>query len=342
MRMEQSSSGRLDELLGSSQNMQEVFALARRIAPCDVSALLTGETGTGKGMLARAIHRLSPRGSGPFVSFSCANLPENLVEDELFGHERGAFTGALTSRQGRFEAADQGTLFLDEIGDLPAGLQSKLLRVLHERTFERLGSNVPVMVDIRLICATHRDLGAMVKRGQFREDLYYRLNVIELRLPPLRERKGGIELLAHHFLERFSRAIGRKAHQFAPLAMAALEEHPWPGNVRELENVVQRAVVLSDGPCIEVCDLPAHLRLGFKQPETLNLYEEGVREFKRRLILRTLRDYDGNKVAAARVLGITRCYLHRLINELKIQSEETALTYVSGDDGGGTSVTHVN
>lgn len=151
--------------------MQQVFALARRVAPCDVSALITGETGTRKGMLARAIHRLSPRSSGPFVSFSCANMPENLVEDELFGHEKGAFTGALTPRQGRFEAANQGTLFLDEIGDLPVALQAKLLRVLHERTFERLGSNAPIAVDIRLICATHRDLGEMVRRGQFRGPL---------------------------------------------------------------------------------------------------------------------------------------------------------------------------
>ncbi|HEV2381826.1 MAG TPA: helix-turn-helix domain-containing protein [Terriglobia bacterium] len=173
-------------------------------------------------------------------------------------------------------------------------------------------------------------------------DLYYRLNVIEIHLPALRERKGGIELLAHHFLERFSRTIGRKARHFAPLAMAALEEYPWPGNVRELENVIQRAVVLSDGPYIEVCHLPAHLRLGFKQPETMNLYEEGVREFKRRLIVRTLRDYDGNKVAAARALGITRCYLHHLINELKIQSEKTVRSYVPSKGERETSVSRVN
>ena len=192
LRSAQSSAHRLDELMGFSENMQEVFALARKVAPCDVNVMISGETGTGKSILGRALHRLSPRNGGPFVAFSCANLPEHMVEDELFGHEKGAFTGALNLRRGRFEVADGGTLFLDEMGDLPVGLQAKLLRVLNDRSFERLGSNTPLTVDVRLICATHRNLEEMVKSGEFREDLYYRLNVIQLHLPPLRERSGGI------------------------------------------------------------------------------------------------------------------------------------------------------
>ncbi len=183
LRSVQSSAYRLDDLIGFTENMQEVFAMARKVAPCDVNVLITGETGTGKSILGRALHRLSPRSGGAFVAFSCANLPEHLVEDELFGHEKGAFTGALTLRRGRFEAADGGTLFLDEVGDLPLGLQAKLLRVLNDRTFERLGSNTPLTVDVRLVCATHRNLEQMVKNGEFREDLYYRLNVIQLHLP---------------------------------------------------------------------------------------------------------------------------------------------------------------
>lgn len=322
LRAEQESAGRLDDLIGFSENMQQVFGLARKVAPCDVTVLITGETGTGKTMLARAIHRLSPRAPHPFVSFSCANLPENLVEDELFGHEKGAFTGAVALRHGRFEAADQGTLFMDEIGDLPAGLQPKLLRVLHERTFERLGSNTSQTANIRLIGATHRNLEEMVKHGEFREDLYYRLNVIQLCLPPLRERTGAIPMLAYHFMQRFSREFGKGVVRLSPAAARAVEEYPWPGNVRELENVIQRAVVLADGPMIEVHHLPPSLRNGFETPKPAQSYEDEVRDFKRRLIIRTLRECEGNKAETARVLGLARGYLHRLINELDIHSDK--------------------
>jgi two-component system, NtrC family, response regulator AtoC len=333
----QTSGRRLHGLLGSSPAMQELFLMAERIAPCDVNVLITGETGTGKELLARAIHHGGARGAGPLVAFSCANLPETLVEDELFGHEKGAFTGAFLARQGRVEAANHGTLFLDEIGDLGLGLQPKLLRVLQEKTFERLGSNKTINVDIRLISATNRNLQEMVQQGKFREDLYYRLNVVELRLPPLRERRDDISLLAHHFLQRSSELFHKKVRRFSPAMMQALEQYNWPGNVRELENVVQRAVVLSDGHSLEVAQLPASLRSiapveePVAQPvaveaeaETpLMSYEDEIRRFKRNLILRTLREYGWRKAESARTLGVARGYLHRLIHQLEIHEEES-------------------
>ena len=325
LRSAQSLADRLDDLIGFTENMQEVFAMARKVAACDVNVLITGETGTGKSIMGRALHRLSPRNGGPFVAFSCANLPEHLVEDELFGHEKGAFTGALTQRHGRFEAADGGTLFLDEIGDLPLGLQSKLLRVLQDRTFERLGSNTPLTVDVRLVCATHQNLEQMVKDSKFREDLYYRLNVIQLHLPPLRERSGGIIMLAHHLLQQISREFNRNVTRFSRLAIEAIDEYAWPGNVRELENVIRRAVVLAEGQTIEVWNLPAKMREGLDEAQAVRSYEDELRDFKRRLVIRTLQKCDGNKAETARVLGVARGYLHRLIHDLKIQTEETSL-----------------
>jgi DNA-binding NtrC family response regulator len=316
-------SGRLHELLGTSSIMQELFALSQKIAPCDVNVLITGETGTGKELLARAIHQMSSRSSRPLVAFSCANLPETLVEDELFGHEKGAFTGALTMRRGRIEAADQSTLFLDEIGDLALGLQPKLLRVLQERTFERLGSNNTVSVNLRVICATNRNVDEMVQQGKFREDLYYRLNVVRLHLPSLRERRDDIPLLAQHFLETSSDQFRKKARRFSQSALHALEEYAWPGNVRELQNAVQRAVVLSEGPSVESWQLPAGIRSSCDAPQVTRSYEEEVREFKRRLVLRTLRECGWRKAESARVLGVARGYLHRLINQLGIQEEGT-------------------
>jgi DNA-binding NtrC family response regulator len=309
----------LQELLDSTEPMQRLAELARKVALCDVSVLITGETGTGKELVSRAIHRLSSRSEAPFVAFSCANLPENLVEGELFGHEKGAFTGAIALRRGRFEAADKGTLMLDEVGDLPLSLQAKLLRVLQERSFERLGSNTPVTVDFRLICATHRNLPEMVSRGLFREDLYYRLNVMQLHIPPLRDRRGGIPLLAQRFLERFSAQFGKKTKRFSRLALHVLGEYDWPGNVRQLENVVQRAVVMADGSTIEAWHLPVALRNGFDDTAAaVHSYEEEVRDFKRRLIFRTLQECGWSKAETARTLGVARGYLHRLINQLQI------------------------
>jgi transcriptional regulator with GAF, ATPase, and Fis domain len=317
--------------------MQEVFSLAQKIAPCDVNLLITGETGTGKELLARAIHHMSARGARAMVSFSCANLPESLVEDELFGHEKGAFTGAFAQRHGRIEAAHHSTLFLDEVGDLGIGLQPKLLRVLQERSFERLGSNNTQNVDIRLICATNRNLSELVQQEKFREDLYYRLNVVEMHLPPLRERRDDIPLLAQHFLEASAEQFKKKAKRFSQPALHVLEEYAWPGNVRELSNVVQRAVVLSDGHNIDVSQLPASMR-GCEIPLVSRSYEEEVRDFKRRLVLRTLRECGWRKAESARTLGVARGYLHRLINLLGIEELEEKVSVETPTQSQATQV----
>ena len=342
LRVSSRATGSLHELIGTSGPMQDLFAMARKIAPCDVNVLITGETGSGKELLARAIHHLSPRSNGPLVAFSCANLPETLVEDELFGHEKGAFTGALMSRRGRVEAADHGTLFLDEIGDLGVGLQPKLLRVIQQRSFERLGSNNTTGVDIRLICATNRNLTEMVQKGTFREELYYRLNVVQLHLPPLRERRDDIPLLAHQFLEKFAGQFRKKAGRFSPQALQALEEYNWPGNVRELENVVQRATVLCEERVIELQHLPASLReclpvVAIEEecdnPAFRRSYEDEVRRFKRDLVLRTLRERGWCKTESAKALGVARGYLHRLIRQLDIEEakDETSASELGED-----------
>jgi DNA-binding NtrC family response regulator len=347
VRMQEMRNGQLHELLGSSSCMQELFALVGRVGPCDVNVLITGETGTGKELLARAIHQIGPRSSNPLVAFSCANLPEALVEDELFGHEKGAFTGAVHLRQGRIEGANHGTLFLDEIGDMGLGLQPKLLRVLQEKTFERIGSNKMIYADVRLISATNRDLREMVEQGKFREDLYYRLNVVELRLPPLRERRDDIPILVHHFIKKAAERFRKKELRVAPSAMKALEQHHWPGNVRELENVIQRAMVLSDGQVLDLSQLPVLLRNGNSEsvpaegpqeiapvdlqeelrteyhPASINSsYEDEMKRFKRNLVLRTLRQNGWRKAESARALGVARGYLHRLINQLAIKQED--------------------
>jgi DNA-binding NtrC family response regulator len=318
LRRQARSPGRFGDMIGFTDGMTRTFELARKLASCDISVLITGETGTGKELLARAMHQLSPRCSGPFVGFSCANLPETLVEDELFGHEKGAFTDAVAARRGRFEMADGGTLFLDEIGDLDLGLQAKLLRVLQQRTFERLGGNTSITTNVRVICATHRKLESMSGQGKFRTDLYYRLNVVQLPLPSLRERRDDIPLLAHHFLSCYAKQFQKKTRGFSPLAMHALEEYSWPGNLRELENAVQRAVVMADEATIEIWHLPKNLCDGFDRVVSGHTYEEAVRDFKRRLILRTLRECGGRKTEVARTLRVARSYLHRLINQLQI------------------------
>ena len=315
-----SSVARFGQLIGTAPAMAEVFAVADRIAPCDVTVLITGETGTGKELLAHAIHDRSRRSSGPFVACSCANLPDTLIDDELFGHEKGAFTGAEALRRGRFETAHGGTLFLDEIGDLPLSLQSRLLRVLQERCFERLGGSSTVPIDIRLICATNRDLEAMVRERTFREDLLYRLNVVQLRMPPLRERRQDMMVLSQRFLEWFGSKFDKRMTGFSPESLRALEEYHWPGNVRELENAIQRAVVLAETSTVELADLPADIAgVVDCRPVRETGYDVEVRDFKRRLVGRMLRVCNGNKSEVARTLKIARPYLHRLIETLEIE-----------------------
>jgi len=341
LRTAQNSSGKLHDLLGTSPAMQELFNLARRIAPADVNVLITGETGTGKELMARAIHQIGARSTGVMVAFSCANLPETLVEDELFGHEKGAFTGAHMCRQGRLESANRGSLFLDEVGDLPIGLQPKLLRVLQERKFERLGSNRSIDIDVRLISATNHDLAELVKQGKFREDLYYRLNVVELRLPSLRDRRDDISILAYHFLRKYAQVFQRNVRRFSAATLTALERYDWPGNVRQLENVIQRAVVLSEGHTLETHHLPPSIegagpqlvseRDGWQKTEASS-YEDQLRRFKRDLLRRTLQENGWKKAESARALGIARGYLHRLINQLEIREEhEVAIEKHTGD-----------
>jgi DNA-binding NtrC family response regulator len=327
-------SGSLPGIIGGAPRMQEVFALARKIAPCDVNVLITGETGTGKELLASAIHHMSSRIAGPFVAFSCANLPETLIEDELFGHEKGAFTGAHAARRGRLEAADQGTVFLDEVGDIGLALQPKLLRVLQARTFERLGSNTSINANIRVVSATNRNLQEMVQQGKFREDLFYRLNVVHIHLPALRERRDDIPLLAQHFLQKFAELFHKNAKRFSPSAMLALEEYSWPGNVRELENVVQRAVALSDRPVVDSEALPDAIQENCAHLKSSDSYEDEVRQFKRRLVLRTLQACGWNIVESARTLGVARGYLHRLINQLELRGrEDNVIQYPTGKPG---------
>lgn len=311
----------VEGLLGNSKAMEQVNDIVRKVAGVFTSVLVTGESGTGKGVVAQAIHRLSPRAKKPFVAFSASSFPETLMEDELFGHERGAFTGALQSRRGRFEEANGGTIFLDEIGDLPLHLQTKLLRVLQERTVERLGSNVSHPIDVRLICATNRNLEKMVREGTFREDLFFRISVVKVEMPPLRQRGEDIPLLAEYFLRMFAKVHNKRARGFTPGYLSALSRHSWPGNVRELQNVIERSLVLADGnEHLGVRDLPMELGT-FVAPERevpANSFHEAVQSFKRELVRSALRMHSGNKLKAARELGISRCYLHRLLNQFKM------------------------
>jgi transcriptional regulator with GAF, ATPase, and Fis domain len=253
-----------EQIIGRSPALMDVLAHVGRVAPTDASVLVTGETGTGKELIARAVHSASPRRDKPLIKVNCAALPAGLVESELFGHEKGAFTGAIARRQGRFELADGGTIFLDEIGELPAEAQVKLLRVLQEREFDRVGGTAPIRVDVRVIAATNRDLLQEVRGKHFREDLYYRLNVFPVRLPPLRERRDDIPLLVHFLVNKFAPRVGKRLDGVSRETMRRLQEYPWPGNVRELENVLERAVILATGATLEVAPdlLPAPAKPG--------------------------------------------------------------------------------
>ncbi len=299
----------LHGLVGSSEPMQRVLEHVRKVAPTDATALVLGESGTGKELVARAIHDGSPRRDKPFVSVSCAAIPEGLLESELFGHEKGAFTGAVRRKLGRFELAHEGTLFLDEVGELPPSVQVKLLRVLQEHAFERVGGEETVEVDVRLVSATNRDLAAMVKDGRFREDLYYRLDVVSIRLPALRERPGDVEELARHFLALAAPRLGRAVSGFAPEALEALRRHRWPGNVRELENVVEQALVFAEGELVTAAELPDALRRAPPSP-TLPIpagdrsLTEVLEDLERQLILAAYEKAKGVKAETARLLGI--------------------------------------
>jgi two-component system response regulator AtoC len=301
------------QLIGQSPAMVEVYKLVARVARLDTTVLLLGETGTGKEVVARAIHYASPRADGPFVVVDCTALPEALFESELFGHERGAFTGAQAARRGLFETAGGGTCFLDEIGELSPVLQAKLLRVLQEQAIRRVGGNDWIPVSVRIIAATNRDLRKRVEEGSYREDLYYRLNVVSIALPPLRERREDIALLAQHFLDKYVRASGKPIRGFARETLARLSAHHWPGNVRELENAVERAVALSSAELIMPEDLPPHPRQEAPAPLILpdpRMTLEGV---KRWYVDRVLQEFGGNKVRAAEVLGIDRGTLYRIL-----------------------------
>ena len=294
----------LEGLLGASAAMQRVYQVVRQVAPARASVLITGESGTGKGEVARALHALSPRASAPFVSLHCAALAESLLESELFGHEKGAFTGADKRRIGRFEQADGGTLFLDEIGEIPPGTQIKLLRLLQERSFERVGGNDTIKVDVRVVAATNKNLPEEVRERRFREDLYYRLNVVHLEMPPLRQRGNDTVLLAEHFLRRFARENNRRIDGFSDAARSKLVAHRWPGNVRELENAIERAVVFTEGELVEAEALPfdaapATIEGGPRVPGAT------MAELEKHAILATLDAVGGSTSKAAEMLDIS-------------------------------------
>ena len=300
----------LQGLITSSEPMLKVCHTVEKVAPANVTVLLLGESGTGKEVLARAVHELSPRAGKRFVAINCAAIPDTLLESELFGYEKGAFTGAAKQTIGRIEYANEGTLFLDEIGDLPMPLQAKLLRFLQERVIERLGGRGEIPVDVRIVCATHRDLASMIREGSFREDLYYRLSEISVKIPPLRDRPGDAVLLAQAFLERNARELGRSIRGFSADALGALEAHSWPGNVREMENLIKRAVIMAEGSQITAADLG--LEAGQAEAQPFNLRQ--VRENAERLaISQALARSEGNIAQTAELLGITRPTLYDLM-----------------------------
>ncbi|MEM1035048.1 MAG: sigma-54 dependent transcriptional regulator [Myxococcota bacterium] len=293
----------LGGLIGTSPAMQDVYRVARQVANARATVLITGESGTGKGELAKAIHEHGERRDKPFVTLHCASLAETLLESELFGHEKGAFTGAERRREGRFEVAAGGTLFLDEVGEIPPATQVKLLRVLQEKTFERVGGNEEIRVDVRLVAATNRDLAAAVREGRFREDLYYRLNVVAVEMPPLRVRGNDVLQLAHWFLARHAHENGKAVTGFTEEARRQLMSHPWPGNVREIENAVERAVVMAQGELVEAQDLPGALA---PVPATgVRVPGSSMADIEKHAILSTLEACDGSTAKAAEMLGIS-------------------------------------
>lgn len=316
----------LEGLIGKSPQMQKIYDLIETVSQTDTTVLIQGESGTGKEMVANAIHLRSPRKNGPFVKVNCSALPETLLESELFGHEKGAFTGAFRQRKGRFELAHEGTLFLDEIGEISPAVQVKLLRVLQERQFERVGGNETIFVNVRLICATQKDLKEETQKGFFREDLYYRLNVVPITLPPLRERREDILLLTEHFIKKFSKKMGKEVSGISQEAQNLLLKYPFPGNIRELENMIERAIALLKGRIIQAEDLPEELCgqhsviqeicKKIQEPKPLS---QAVNLFEKEYIQSILEKTKGKKGQAAEILGISRKTLWEKIKELEIE-----------------------
>ena len=310
----------LENIIGQSPVMTEIFEIVQQVAPTRATVLVLGESGTGKELIAKALHQLSPRAKQPFVTVHCAALAPTLLESELFGHERGAFTGAHERRIGRFEQAQGGTLFLDEIGEIDATIQVKLLRFLGERTFERVGSNKTLTADIRLVAATNKNLEDLVKAGKFREDLFFRLRVVEIELPPLRERSGDIPLLAQSFLREFAKENGKAVNDFTADALEALMNFSWPGNVRELRTAIEHAVVLSRGERITLRDLPPSVRHGGAvEPKILAGKDLTVKDAEKQLIIRALKETEGNRTHAAKKIGMSRRTFHRKLHEYHLE-----------------------
>ena len=329
-------------LVGDGARMKEVYQFIKRVAPTHSTVLIEGESGTGKELAARALHRNSPRASKPFVTINCAAIPETLLESDLFGHERGAFTGAAIQKKGRLEVADEGVVFLDEIGELAPALQAKLLRVLQEREFERVGGTHPIKLDIRLIAATNCNLEEAQRAGRFRQDLYYRLNVLKITMPALRDRREDIPMLARHFVQKHAKRCKVKARPISREALSRLVNHDWPGNVRELENAIERALVLGSSEMILPEDLPESLLEHIPAPEmTEAKYHAAVKELKKQLILDAVEQTQGSYADAARILGVHPNYLHRLIRNLELkESLNDALRDVQGRAFGGLSGGH--
>lgn len=310
----------LENIIGESPVMKEIFDVVQQVAPTRATVLVLGESGTGKELIAKAVHQLSPRAKLPFVTVHCAALAPTLLESELFGHERGAFTGAHERRIGRFEQAQGGTLFLDEIGEIDATIQVKLLRFLGERTFERVGSNKTLTADVRLVAATNKNLETLVKEGKFREDLFFRLRVVEIELPPLRERTGDIPLLAQSFLREFAKENSKPVNDFTVDALEALMNYNWPGNVRELRTAIEHAVVLSKGERVTLRDLPHSVRHGGAvEPKILVGKDLTVKDAEKQLIIRALKETDGNRTHAAKKIGMSRRTFHRKLHEYHLE-----------------------